>query len=98
MKFKKEVSLGKLQISRRIATSRSGRDDPSVEKSTRLLEVSGRERKIKTPMNTGGCAAQKWYMLRSQRLATEISINAEVIMHRLAHHSHLNFDNVSLIP
>ena len=55
MKFKKEVSstagsrtAWEVQISLRIVTIRSGRDDPSVEKSTRLLEVSGRERKIKT--------------------------------------------------
>ena len=49
-------------------TIRSGRDDPSFEKSTRLLGVSGGERKIKTSMNTGGCAAQKCYMLRSQKV------------------------------
>ena len=61
-------------MSRRIVTIRSGRDDPSFEKSTRLLEVSGREGKIKTSMNTGitgGCAAQKCCMLRSQRVETK---------------------------
>ena len=60
-------------------TIRSGRDDSSFEKSTRLLEVSGREGKIKTSMNTGitgGCTAQKCCMLRSQRVATKISIYA----------------------
>ena len=72
-----EVELpGKLQISRRIVTIRSGRDDPSVEKSTRLLEVSGRERKIKTSMNTGNKMLKKCCMLLSQRVATEISIYA----------------------
>ena len=35
------------------------RDDPSVEKSTRLLEESGLERKIKTSMNTGRLSAPK---------------------------------------
>ena len=55
---------------------RSGRDDPSVEKSTRLLKVSGRERKIKTSMNTGNKMLKKCCMLRSQRVATEISIYA----------------------
>ena len=35
---------------------RSGRDDPSVEKSTRQLEVSGREKKIKTCMKNAGTA------------------------------------------
>ena len=66
-------------MSRRIVTIRSGRDDPSFEKSTRLLEVSGCEGKIKTSMNTGitgGCAAQKCCMLRSQRVETKISIYA----------------------
>ena len=55
MKFEKEVSLNclvGLQISRRIVTIRLGPDDPSVEKSTRLLEVSGRDRKIKSSMST----------------------------------------------
>ena len=42
-----------------ISTIRSGRDDPSVEKSTRLLEESGRERKIKTLMNTGRLCCSK---------------------------------------
>ena len=66
-------------MSRRIVTIRSGLDDPSFEKSTRLLEVSGSEEKIKTSMNTGitgGCAAQKCGMLRSQRVAIKISIYA----------------------
>ena len=48
-------------------------------KSIQLLDVSGREGKIKTSMNTGitgGCAAQKCCMLRSQRVATKISIYA----------------------
>ena len=85
MKFKKEVSftagsrtalIGKLKISRRIVTIRSGRDDPLVEKSTRLLEVSGRERKVKASMNRGGCATQKCRMLSSQRVATKISMSA----------------------
>ena len=60
VKFKKEVSFTagsrtawEAANIRRIVTIRSGRDDPSVEKSTRLMEVSGRERKIKTSMNTG---------------------------------------------
>ena len=57
-------------------TIRSGREDPVVEKSTRLFELSGRERKIKTSMNTGGCAAQKCCIPRSQRVATKISIYA----------------------
>ena len=35
---------------------RSGRDDPSVEKSTRQLEASGREIKIKTSMKNAGTA------------------------------------------
>ena len=40
------------QISRRIVTILLGRDNPSFEKSTRQLEVSGRDRKMKTSMNT----------------------------------------------
>ena len=41
-----------LVISRQIVTIQLGRDDPSFEKSTRQLEVSGRDGKIKTSMNT----------------------------------------------
>ena len=58
---------------------RSGHDNLSFEKSTRLLEVSGREGKMTTSMNrgiTGGCAAQKCCVLRSQRVAIKISIYA----------------------
>ena len=57
---RKSNSSGKLQIFRRIVSIRSGRDDPSVEKSTWLLKESGRKRKIKTSMNTGRlCCAKK---------------------------------------
>ena len=69
-------SLGQLQISRRIVTIRSGRDDPSFEKSTRLLEVLSGETKIKTSMVAGGRDAENCCMLRSQRIATKISIYA----------------------
>ena len=56
-------------FNREPANISTDRDDPSVEKSTRLLEVSGRERKVKTSMNTGGGAAQQCCMLSSQRVA-----------------------------
>ena len=67
------------QISRRIVTILLGRDNPSFEKSTRQVEVSGRDRKMKTSMNTEfirGYAAKKCCMLRFQRVATKISIYA----------------------
>ena len=67
------------QISRRIVTIRLGRDDPSFEKSSRQLEVSDRDRKMKTSMNTEvtrGYPAEKCCMLRFQRVATKISIYA----------------------
>ena len=59
---------------------RSGRDDPSVEKSPQLLEVSDRERKVQTSMNRGGGAAKKCCMLCSQRVATKVSIYAQAII------------------
>ena len=51
-----------LEIPRRIVTIQLGREDPSFEKSTRQLEVSGRDEKTKTSMNTEvpkGYAAKK---------------------------------------
>ena len=71
--------MPEVELPRAAANISTDRDDPSFEKSTRLLEVSGREGKIKTSMNTGitgGCAAQECCMLRSQRVATKISIYA----------------------
>ena len=77
MKFKKEVSsTAGSRTAWEAANISTDRDDPSVEKSTRLLEVSGRERKIKTSMNTDNKMLKKCCMLRSQRVATEISIYA----------------------
>ena len=67
------------QISRRIVTILLGRDNPSFEKWTRQVEVSGGDRKMKTSMNTEvtrGYAAKKCCMLRFQRVATKISIYA----------------------
>ena len=43
--------------------------------TTQLLDVLGRERKVKTSMNREGGAAQKCCMLRSQRVATKTSIS-----------------------
>ena len=60
VKFKKEVSFtAGSRTAWEAANISTDRDDPSVENLTRLLEVSGREKKIKTSMNTGGCCAKK---------------------------------------
>ena len=60
---RKSNCLVQLEISRRIVTIQLGRDDPFFEESTRQLEVSGRDGKIKTSMNTEvrkGYAAKKY--------------------------------------
>ena len=48
--------------------------------TTQLLDVLGRERKVKTSMNREGGTAQKCCMLRSQRVAIKISISTQAII------------------
>ena len=71
------------QISRRIVTILLGRVNPSFDKSTRQVEVSGRDRKMNTSMNTEvtrGYAAKNCCMLRFQRVMIKISIYAKAII------------------
>ena len=49
---RKSNCLVQMEIPRRIVRIQLGRDDPSFEKSTRQMEVSGRDAKIKTSMNS----------------------------------------------